>query len=92
MPPNASKIVAIVLDQSSGVAGSPGPVLRLQVRASRPEDPSLESFATPGSILTAVSSDAIVSDLTGRTIEAAVKLSSDLRGVQWWISNLRVLP
>ncbi len=102
--PNASRVVATVLERSVWPAGSlerTRPLvpsdqtlysLRVEIHAAEAEQPGLRSHARQGVIIEAFSAEALPADLVGKTIRATLKLTGDTRAVRWWISSVSVQP
>ncbi len=104
VPPNASRVTATVRKYAVLPPGSLKKTLPLvspdqtlysltvEIHTSQPENSGLESFARPGTIIEAFSTDEFASDLVGKKIEATLSLTGDTRGVRWQISKVRTLP
>jgi len=104
VPPNASRVIATVLKDTVWPPGSLQntlPALQsdqklysitVEIHASDQERSDLSSWAVPGSIIEAFSSEVRASDLVGKRIKATVKLIGETDRVRWWISNISTLP
>lgn len=100
MPPNASRVRAIVLSTSTWPPGSLSGVrpavrpdqtlysLTLHVSAVQSQREDLPSIALPGSTIEAFSDTPLDPGLAGTTIDATVETVGDTLGSRWMISNI----
>lgn len=104
VPPNASRVVADVLDSSVWAPGTlpvpPWPSnpdrpvfsLTLSVISSAVPGPEYENLALPGSTVQVFSWTPMPAGRPGVRIEAVLTLAGDARGTRWWVSDIRAIP
>lgn len=101
IPPNASRITATVVRQMTWPPGTLDNVrppvrpnqtlysLTITIETAEPEGSDVSSIAPVGTTIEAFSSAPFPADVTGKRIEATLKLMGDTQGSRWWISDLR---
>ena len=99
IPPNASRITATVRQRVVWPPGSLAGIrpavrpdrtlysLTLEVVTSHPAAPTLESFARPGSVIEAFSSEPFAADLMETMVSVVVELTGTTEGTRWLVTE-----
>lgn len=64
----------------------------VEILAADPAQAGIASMAQPGVVVEAFSLEELALDLAGKKIAAILQLAGDTRRVQWWISQVQVVP